>query len=148
MAPSKKKTRMGKKKRRLIEQHTLNHVRGGGHYPPSHERKIKIDPRVAGAGMLGARLKQPQHAGRIIGTQTAPVRITNSKYKRSHATQTMGNTVVHKGVQVGTEGPTRATTSTQTDQKPKKMEVEFMHAAMTRETQTDQPRAWMQVDKK
>ena len=61
--PRPKKGRLGKKKRRLVEAHTLAHLRGGHDYSYSHTRTREIDGRVAGAGVLGARIKAPRHHG-------------------------------------------------------------------------------------
>ena len=61
--PRPKKGRLGKKKRRLVEAHTLAHLRGSHDYSHSHTRTREIDTRVAGAGMLGARFKAPRHQG-------------------------------------------------------------------------------------
>ncbi len=61
--PRPKKGRLGKKKRRLVEAHTLAHLRGGHDYSYSHTRTREIDARVAGAGVLGARIKAPRHHG-------------------------------------------------------------------------------------
>ncbi len=63
---SKSKGRLGKKKRRLVEAHTLSHLRGGHGYSYSHTRTRQIDTRVAGAGVLGARIKAPRHQGVIV----------------------------------------------------------------------------------
>ena len=78
---------------------------------------LKVDPRVARAGMLGARLKEPRHAGRTIATQTPPIKISKSRHTRSHSTQTMGNNVVHQGTQVSAAGPAKASAGTQTHEK-------------------------------
>ncbi len=61
--PRPKKGRLGKKKRRLVEAHTLSHLRGNHDYSYSHTRTREIDARVAGAGILGARIKAPRHHG-------------------------------------------------------------------------------------
>ncbi len=61
--PRPKKGRLGKKKRKLVEAHTLAHLRGGHDYSYSHTRTREIDARVAGAGVLGARIRAPRHHG-------------------------------------------------------------------------------------
>jgi hypothetical protein len=61
--PRPRKGRMGKKKRKLVEAHTLAHLRGAHDYSHSHTRTRQIDTRFAGAGVLGARMKAPRHQG-------------------------------------------------------------------------------------
>ncbi len=57
---------MGKKKRSLIESHTLSHLRGISDHSHSHTRVRQIDTRVAGAGVLGSRIKAPRHHGPTV----------------------------------------------------------------------------------
>lgn len=66
--PRPKKGRLGKKKKKLVESHTLAHLRGTHDYSHSHTRKREIDTRVAGAGILGARIRAPRHHGVTIPT--------------------------------------------------------------------------------
>ena len=66
-----KKGRLGKKKRKLIEAHTLSHLRGAHDYSHSHTRVREIDARVAGAGVLGARIRAPRHHG--VTVRAVPV---------------------------------------------------------------------------
>ena len=61
--PRPKKGRLGKKKRKLVEAHTLAHLRGARDYSHSHTRTREIDARVAAAGILGARIRHPRNHG-------------------------------------------------------------------------------------
>ena len=55
--PRPKKCRLGKKKRKLVEAHTLAHLRGAHDYSHSHTRTREIEARVAGASILGACIR-------------------------------------------------------------------------------------------
>ena len=71
--PGPKKTRVSKKKKQHVLRHTVQHMRGGGDYPQSHQRVRKIDPRVAGAGVLGSRIKDRVHHGHTIPRVGKPI---------------------------------------------------------------------------
>ena len=133
--PARKKGRVSKKKKEHMIKHTIQLLRNGGDYPPSHQRTCVIDPRVAGAGMLGARFKAPRHLGHTlprvgnsVGTQAsskkkattdssaqsdpirkADVQSTSSQANilpsRADAGVQFRSDVSHAGVQVRNEGP-------------------------------------------
>lgn len=100
-----KKTRLGKKKKRNVIHHTLAHVRGIGDYPQSHQRVRAIDPRVSGAGILGARIKDRQHQGHTVprlhstlGTQAGSGKGVSAGTQTGSKTSTTTGTQSGKGL--------------------------------------------------
>ena len=110
--PGLKKTRVSKKKKQHVLRHTVNHMRGGGDYPQSHQRVRKIDPTIAGAGILGSRLKDRPHQGHTVprarqtlsNTSATSYNFTLNKERKDAGTQ-FKPVHVSIGSQVRNEGP-------------------------------------------
>ena len=121
--PGPKKTRLSKKKKQHVLRHTLHHMRGGGDYPQSHQRERHVDPRVAGASILGARLKDPAHqghtvprVGKTVSTQTNAARLHSTNRKKSDSASTQTDAVLaKKAISMGaqTDSATRKDAGTQ-----------------------------------